>query len=117
MYLESSEQLDRLFPTSLHNNKFHIFQEIPKCLIQGYNFKYSQIIDSHNNWIIMILLDNGTDEEIYKHMYLKKINGDAINMSLINMEGIYGDIDTGDYSCHGYYIIKFLQLRIPFKQT
>ena len=30
-YLESSEQLDRLFPASLHKIKFHIFQNISKC--------------------------------------------------------------------------------------
>ena len=30
-----------------------------------------------------------------------------MNMSLIIFEGKYGAIDTDDYSCHGYYIIKF----------
>ena len=30
-----------------------------------------------------------------------------MNMSLIIMEGKYGAIDTDDYSCHGYYTIKF----------
>ena len=28
-------------------------------------------------------------------------------MSLIITEVKYGAIDTDDYSCHGYYIIKF----------
>ena len=32
-YLESSEQLDILFPDSLHKTKFHIFQNIPKCYV------------------------------------------------------------------------------------
>ena len=30
-----------------------------------------------------------------------------MNMSLIIMEGKCGAIDADDYSCHGYYIIKF----------
>ena len=30
-----------------------------------------------------------------------------MNMSLIRMGVKYGAIDTEDYSCHGYYIIKF----------
>ena len=32
-FLESSEQLNRFFPASLHKIKFHIFQNISKCLI------------------------------------------------------------------------------------
>ena len=32
-YLELSEQLDFLFPTSLHKIKFHIFKNISKCSI------------------------------------------------------------------------------------
>ena len=34
-FLESSEQLDRFFPASLHKIKFHIFQNISKYSIQG----------------------------------------------------------------------------------
>ena len=30
-----------------------------------------------------------------------------MNMHLIIMEGKYGEIDTNNSSCHGYYIIKF----------
>ena len=30
-----------------------------------------------------------------------------MNMSLIIMEGNYGDIDADDSTYHGYYIIKF----------
>ena len=41
-YLKSSEQLDHLFPTSLHKFKFHIFQNISKCLIHVLMpFKYN----------------------------------------------------------------------------
>ena len=34
-YLESSEQLDRFFPASIHKIKLHIFKNISKCLIHG----------------------------------------------------------------------------------
>ena len=34
-YLESSEQLDRLFPASRHKIKFYKFQNIYKYLIHG----------------------------------------------------------------------------------
>ena len=34
-YLESSEKLDHFFTYSLHKIKFHIFQNISKCLIHG----------------------------------------------------------------------------------
>ena len=55
-YLESSEQLDCLFPTSLHKIKLHIFQNIPKISIHGLRqFKYNNtcklcdnICDKHN---------------------------------------------------------------------
>ena len=30
-----------------------------------------------------------------------------MNMSMIIIEGNYGDIYAGDYSCRGYYIIRF----------
>ena len=39
--LYSPEQLDRLFPASLHKIKFHTFQNISKCLIHELiPFKY-----------------------------------------------------------------------------
>ena len=45
-YLESSEQLDRLFPTSLHEIKFRIFQNIYKCSIHGLRlFKYKKMFE------------------------------------------------------------------------
>ena len=34
-FLESSEQLNRFFPASLHKMMFHIFQNLSKCLIHG----------------------------------------------------------------------------------
>ena len=72
-----------------------------------YYYKYSQIIGCHNNWISMIFLDDGTDEEIYKHINLTIIDGNVMNMFYIILEGKYGAIDTDDSSCHGYYIMKF----------
>ena len=49
-YLESSEQLDYLFPIFLHKIKFHIFQNITRCLIQGLiPFKYNNTCDVCDN--------------------------------------------------------------------
>ena len=56
---------------------------------------------------MIISFDDGTDEEDYEHINRNIIDGNVMNMSLIIMEGIYGAIDTENYSCHGYYIIKF----------
>ena len=49
----------------------------------------------------------GTDEEYYENINRTILDGNVMNMSLIITEGKYGAIDTDDYSCHGYYIIKF----------
>ena len=56
---------------------------------------------------LMIFLDNGTDEEYYKNFNQTIIDVNVMKMSLVVTEGKYGAIDTGSYSCHGYYIIKF----------
>ena len=61
----------------------------------------------------MIFFDDETEEEYYEHMNRTILDGNVMNMSLIIMEGNYGAIDADDSSCHGYYIIKFLHLRIP----
>ena len=55
----------------------------------------------------MNILDYVTDEEINKHINPTIIDGNMMSMSLIIMERKYGYIDTDDYSCHSYYIIKF----------
>ena len=55
-YLESSEKLDHLFPTSPHKIKFHTFQNISKCPIQElrtFNYKNTcelcdNILDKYN---------------------------------------------------------------------
>ena len=72
-----------------------------------YNCKYSQIIGCYNNWIIIDFVDDGTYEEDYEHINLTIIYCNVMNMSLIIVEVKYGTIDANDYSCHGYYIIKF----------
>ena len=48
-YLESSKQLDRFFPASLHKIKLHIFQNVSKCLIHGLIiFKYKNTCELCN---------------------------------------------------------------------
>ena len=43
----------------------------------------------------------------YKFINQTIIDGDVINISVIVIELKYGDIDADDFTCHGYYIIKF----------
>ena len=52
-------------------------------------------------------LDDGIDGKYYKNINRNILDGNVMNISLIIMEGKYGAIDTDNYSCHGYYIIKF----------
>ena len=51
--------------------------------------------------------DGVTDEEDYEHTNQTILDGIVMNMSLIIMEGNYIDIDADDFTCHGYYNIKF----------
>ena len=53
------------------------------------------------------LKDDGIDENICEHIIQIILDGNVMKMSLIIAEGIYVDIETDDYSFHGYYIIKF----------
>ena len=55
----------------------------------------------------MNLLDDGTDEEYYENINQIFLDGNVMDMYLINMKVKYGAIDTDNYSCHGYFIIKF----------
>ena len=49
-YLESPEQLDCLIPTSHNKIKFHILQNISKCLTHGLRpFKYKNTCDLFDN--------------------------------------------------------------------
>ena len=49
-YLQSSEQLDRLFPDYFHKTKFHIFRNISKFLIHLLiPFKYNNTCELCNN--------------------------------------------------------------------
>ena len=72
-----------------------------------YNCKYSQILGCHNNCILMNCLDDGTDEYYYKNINRTILDGNVMKMSLIFMELNYDEIDTDNYLCRGYYIIKF----------
>ena len=59
-YLESSEQLDIFFPDFLHKIKFHIFQNIYKCLIHRLRpFKYKNTCELCDN-----IVDKDTIETI-----------------------------------------------------
>ena len=64
-YLESSEQLYRLFPSSLHKIKFRIFQNISKCSIHGLrSFKYNNTFK---------LCDNIFDKDRRPIIIVKKV--------------------------------------------
>ena len=61
-FLESSEQLDSFFPAYLHKIKFHIFQNVFKCMIHRLRpFKHNNmcklcdvITEKYNKVIIMV---------------------------------------------------------------
>ena len=61
-YCPRIEQLDRLFPASLHKIKFHIFQKIYKCSIHNVRqFKYKNtcklcdsILDKDKKGILLV---------------------------------------------------------------
>ena len=62
--LESSEQIDHLFPTSLYKIKFHIFQNISKCSIHILRpFKYKNVCE---------LCDNIIDKKMKGRLLVKK---------------------------------------------
>ena len=63
-YLESPEQLDCFFPASVHKIKFHIFQNIYKCLIHVLrHFKYKNTCE---------LCDNILDKDKKVRLLVKK---------------------------------------------
>ena len=45
------------------------------------------------------------------------LDGNAMNISLIIIEGNYFAIDDDDSKCNGYYIIRFINFHIPFNKT
>ena len=59
-----------------------------------YNCKYSLIIGSHNNCIIMNFLDIGTDNVEYEYINITIFDGNVMNISLIITKGNYGAIDA-----------------------
>ena len=55
---------------------------------------------------MMDVVDDGTDEEDYKHINITILDGNVMNIYLIITEGKYGAIDADNSSCCGYCIIK-----------
>ena len=50
-----------------------------------YNFKNSQILGCHNNWILMNFLDGGTDEQYYENINRNILDGNVMNIYLMIM--------------------------------
>ena len=69
-----------------------------------YYCKHYLIIGSHDNWIKMNYIYDGTVNMGYKFINQTIIDGDVINISVIVIELKYGAIDADDSTCHGYYI-------------
>ena len=65
------------------------------------------IIGSHNNYIILTFIDDGTDEVDNKNMNRTILDGNVVNMSLIIIEGNDGAINADDSKCIVYYNIIF----------
>ena len=63
-----------------------------------YDCKYSLVIGSHNNWIIINFLGYGTDNVEYEFIDRTILYGNIMNMSLIVLKGNYGDIDAYETS-------------------
>ena len=74
--------------------------------VRVYNCKFSQILDCHKKWIIIIYSDDGIGEEDYEHINQNILDGNVMKMSLVIMEDNYCAIASDDSSCHGNYIIK-----------
>ena len=55
----------------------------------------------------MNFLDTRTDNVEYLFIHKNVFDGHFMNMYLVLIEGNCGTIDSYDYTCHGYYIIKF----------
>ena len=55
----------------------------------------------------MNFVDDGKNEEDYKHINRTILDGNVMNIYLIIMEGKYVAINLDGYSYHGYYIINF----------
>ena len=104
-YLESSEQLYQLCPAYLHKIKFHIFQNIYKCLIQGLiPFKYKNtcvlcynILEKDNKGGIMVKKHFVIHEEVidvfHEKSYIPKI--EKLSFYLTHVK-ILGSMEYGN---------------------
>ena len=72
-----------------------------------YNCKYSIILGSWKNYIIINFLNDGTDNVEYECINLTIVDGNLMYISLIVIQGEYGAIDYDSSTCYGYYIIIF----------
>ena len=61
--------------------------------------------------------NDGRYGEYYEHINRNILDGNAMNISLIIIEGNYFAIDDDDSKCNGYYIIRFIDFHIPFNKT
>ena len=68
---------------------------------------YYIILGYRNNWIIMNLLDDVTDNVDCECIIRTILGGNYMIVSLINIEVNYGTIDDDYSTCHGYNIIIF----------
>ena len=66
-----------------------------------YDCKYSLIIGSHNNWIIINFIDDGTYEREYDHINIKILDSNVTDISSIISEGTFCAIDADRNLCHG----------------
>ena len=62
----------------------------------AYNFKYSLIIGSHNNWVIINYIDYRTDIVDYEYINRTILDGNFMKMYFIIIGGNYGAIDAND---------------------
>ena len=58
----------------------------------------------------MDFLDDIKDEVQYDHINRTLLDSNVANMLFIIYKVNFGDVDAGDHSCHGYYIIRFSSL-------
>ena len=95
-----------------HNYLFPAIKKIKNAFNQTrygevYDYKESLNIGSQNNWIITNFLDDRTYDVEYECINRNILDGNIMNIYLINYNGNHGAIDDDDTSCHGYYTIIF----------
>ena len=81
-----------------------------------YDCKYSLILLSFNNWIILNFLYDVKDEAECEHMNINILSVNVTNIYFIILKLNYGTIDTDDTPFHGYYIIMFSLSRYTLQE-